>query len=40
MKFELRFWLADLARAKYELLLVNGVRCNMASDGKGVICFL
>lgn len=40
MKFEFRYWLKDMARAKYEHLSEKGVRCNMASDGKGVICFL
>lgn len=40
MKFEFRYWLKDMARSKYEYLVGKGVSCNMASDGKGVICFL
>ena len=40
MKFEFRFWAANSARRRYGELVANGVRCNIASDGKGVICFL
>lgn len=40
MKFELRFWIADSARRRYDELIAVGVRCNMAQDGKGVICLL
>jgi hypothetical protein len=36
---EFRFWAAYAAREFYAKMTSNGKRCNMSSDGRGVIVF-
>lgn len=36
---EFRFRIKDAARKRYEFLVEKGYRCNLSSDGFGVIVF-